>query len=103
MAGLQPPVDEYANSGSDDCMVGGYVYRGSAIGDLQGWYLYGDNGSSKVRTFVWDGNARCGNMTYDITSEVTVSGDISSFGEDAAGEMYITTIQGSLYKIEAGP
>jgi glucose/arabinose dehydrogenase len=101
LSGLVPPVDEYGHSSGNDCIVGGYVYRGSAISGLQGWYLYGDNGSNRVWAFVWDGNGRCNDSTADLTSQLSLSGDLTSFGEDANGELYMTTITGNLYRIDA--
>jgi glucose/arabinose dehydrogenase len=101
MTGLEPPTDEYANVGADDCVIGGYVYRGAAIPDLQGWYLYGDNGSNRIHSFVWDGAGRCGANTVELTSDLSISGDLTSFGEDGNGELYMTTLSGNLYRIEA--
>lgn len=101
LTGLQPPVDEYAHANGNDCIVGGYVYRGSAITDLQGWYLYGDNGSNRIWAFVWDGSGRCGGSTSDLSSQFTLSGDLTSFGEDENGELYLTTLTGNLYRIDA--
>ena len=101
LADYEPAVDEYPHGGGDDCVIGGYVYRGSAIPSLVGWYLHADNGSNRVRAFVWNGSGRCGDRTLEITSQLSVSGDITSFGEGADGELYLTTISGNLYKIEA--
>ena len=107
MSGKTPPVDEYANAGGNDCVVGGYVYRGSAIPSLQGWYLYADNGSGKmVRAFVWDGDGRCGDMTLDLTDQIGGSNlpdrnEITSFGQGAAGELYMTMFDGEVYRIDA--
>jgi glucose/arabinose dehydrogenase len=107
MTGLTPPVDEYAHAGGDDCIVGGYVYRGTAIPALQGFYLYADNGSSKnVRAFVWDGAGRCNGETVILTPQLgNISGDITSFGEDSSGELYITSFgptgtDGRVYRID---
>jgi len=107
MTGLTPPVDEYLHGGGDDCIVGGYVYRGTNIPALQGFYLFADNGSSKnVRAFVWDGAGRCNDETVVLTPQLTnISGDITSFGEDSSGELYITSFgpagtDGRLYRLE---
>ncbi|MDH5671589.1 MAG: PQQ-dependent sugar dehydrogenase [Myxococcales bacterium] len=103
-AGLTLAVDEYPHGGGDDCVVGGHVYRGSAIPSLGGYYVYGDNGSGrKVRAFVWDGAGRCGDQTLELSDQLTVDGDILSFGEDGLGEIYITTSAGTVYRIEAAP
>ena len=64
-------------------------------------YLYGDNGSNRIWAFVWDGAGRCGDSTTDLTSQFTLSGDLTSFGEDADGELYLTTLTGNLYRIDA--
>jgi glucose/arabinose dehydrogenase len=96
-------VDEYAHADGDDCVVGGYVYRGSGIPSLQGWYVYGDNGPGrKIRAFVWDGEGRCGDRTIVLSERdnINLSEDITSFGEDANGELYVTT-SSNVYRIDA--
>jgi glucose/arabinose dehydrogenase len=103
---FEMPVTEYMHGGGDDCIVGGYVYRGSAIPSLQGWYLYADNGGGKkIRAFTWDGQGTCGKEPILLSERDSLSpaGDITSFGEDNAGELYITTLAGNLYRIDAAP
>jgi glucose/arabinose dehydrogenase len=95
--GLTAPASDYANVAGDNCVIGGYVYRGAAIPSLQGWYVYGDSGNMRrIRAFVWDGESEC--ETPIILSErgddLSVNARITSFGEDAAGELYVTTAAG---------
>jgi glucose/arabinose dehydrogenase len=107
MTGLTAPVFDYNHAGGDNCVVGGYVYRGAAITALQGFYVFADYGSKNVRAFVWDGSGRCNSETVLLTSQLTnISGSITSFGEDSAGELYITSFgpngtDGRLYRIDA--
>jgi glucose/arabinose dehydrogenase len=103
MNGLTAPVDAYDHvSNHIDCVVGGYVYRGKKIESLAGWYVYGDNGpDGKIRTFVWDGDGRCADtIVLSDRDNIHLDTDITSFGQDAAGELYITT-HTSVYRIEA--
>jgi hypothetical protein len=86
---------------------GGYVYRGSAIPDLQGTYFFADFCTGWVwSTRVVDGEAT---ETMDRTSELEPGGDqvfdfVASFGEDANGEIYICDLgDGEIYKIIADP
>jgi glucose/arabinose dehydrogenase len=85
------PVYDYGHTGAegtigaDNCIVGGYVYRGSAIPALQGAYLYGDYGSGKVRAIRVQ-NGALTNGPHEFTG---VSVFMGCFGEDAAGEMYV--------------
>jgi glucose/arabinose dehydrogenase len=100
---FEAAVDEYPHGGGDDCVVGGYVYRGSAIPSLQGWYVYGDNGPGRrIRTFVWDGEGRCGDNTIVLSDrdDINLDADITSFGEDGSGELYLTTST-SVYRFVA--
>jgi hypothetical protein len=71
--------------GADNCIIGGYVYRGSAIPALQGAYIYGDNGSAKVRAIrVQNGTMLQGPHDFNLPQIY-----MGCFGEDAAGEMYV--------------
>ncbi len=90
------PVAEYGHD-LGVSVTGGYVYRGESIPDLLGVYLYADYGTG----LVW-GLGRDGSGAW-ITSEPIESGlTITSFGEDARGELYITSFDGVLYRIVVG-
>jgi glucose/arabinose dehydrogenase len=104
---LELPSHEYLHIDNDmNCIIGGYVYRGSAIPSLYGYYLYGDNGpGQRIRAVAWDGDSACGESIalserdgFDIGAEV--SSRINSFGEDAAGNVYLLT-SGDIYRIDA--
>ncbi|HJU66065.1 MAG TPA: PQQ-dependent sugar dehydrogenase [Gemmatimonadaceae bacterium] len=96
-AGLTLPVLEYDHS--DGCsVIGGYVYRGSAIPGLAGHYLYSDLCSAWLRSFRYaDGRANDA-RDWDIAD----IGAVLSFGEDAAGEIYLLSATGHVYRIVAG-
>jgi glucose/arabinose dehydrogenase len=103
--GLTLPIDQYEITDETDSVIGGYVYRGANIPSLAGWYVYGDNGASrdgKVAAFVWDGEARCGDRTLELQERdpLALDADLTSFGEDEAGELYIVT-RNSVYRIDA--
>jgi glucose/arabinose dehydrogenase len=96
MAGLTLPVVEYDHP--TGCSVtGGYVYRGSVIPALQGTYFYGDFCAGFVRSFRL---AADGSATEESSwPSLGPGGNITSFGEDTAGELYIMTSSGALYRI----
>ena len=80
-----PPLYEYSH-GSGDCSVtGGYVYRGSAMPSFQGVYFYGDYCTGRI----W-GNGQL------LTARAP---NLTTFGEDAAGELYAATEGGVFYRI----
>jgi hypothetical protein len=76
-------------------VVGGYVYRGPARQSERGRYIAGDYCSGTVWSFrVASGEAR------DVRVEpFRIPGSLSSFGEDAAGELYATTLDGVVYRL----
>lgn len=83
------PVAEYGRSGG--CSVtGGYVYRGTASPSLHGLYFFGDFCTGKV----WSLDGQAGGA-WRMTEQLQQAIQISSFGEDEAGEVYITTFTGS--------
>ena len=98
------PIIDYGRS-TGGTVIGGYVYRGSQVPALQGKYVFGDYLSAKIFTLDYDGTT-ASNFT-DITPLLfptrqggfTLSA-VSSFGEDANGELYIVDIgAGAVYKI----
>jgi glucose/arabinose dehydrogenase len=101
LAGFTPPVAELNHSEGHCSITGGYVYRGTKIPNLVGTYLYGDYCSRRVFWFKWSKGMITdqGELTNDLDSES--AGDIASFGEDTAGELYMTTLNGKVFRIEA--
>lgn len=88
--GLTLPVLEISHADGGTCSVtGGVVYRGSAIPELDGHYLYSDFCGGYLRSFVWDGTTV--GEERDWTESAGVAGQVVAFGRDAAGEVYVLT------------
>jgi glucose/arabinose dehydrogenase len=88
------PVHEYSH-GSNNCSItGGYLYRGS-VPQLAGLYLFGDYCTGRV----WAYNPDTDIATQILTDQTV--GNVLSFGEDAAGEVYILTGD-TLWRLETG-
>lgn len=97
--GLVLPTLEYGHN--QGCSVtGGYVYRGAAIPSLQGLYFYGDYCQGWVRSLRYTEGA-----ATEVTEWPTLKpgGLVTSFGEDAAGELYVVTEGGSVFKMVPEP
>ncbi|HEX5724858.1 MAG TPA: PQQ-dependent sugar dehydrogenase [Longimicrobiaceae bacterium] len=92
--GLTEPVLEYSHS--DGCSVtGGYVYRGRAIPGLRGHYFYADYCNGWIRSFRYAGGTVSDRHEWELGNV----GNISSFGEDADGELYVVSHAGAVYKL----
>jgi glucose/arabinose dehydrogenase len=89
------PIAEYSHS-EGISITGGYVYRGEAIPDLQGVYLYGDWGSGRIWAAYRDESG-----TWQTSEFMETGHSISSFGEDEAGELYAVDYSGSVLRFEA--
>ncbi len=102
------PVLAYAHMSSTETLrgacsiTGGYVYRGSAIPELRGVYLYGDYCSNDIGAFRYcEGSVMGDQRVSDLRS---TGGGISSFGEDNAGELYMTFLgSDQVFKIVPAP
>jgi uncharacterized repeat protein (TIGR03806 family) len=82
--------------------TGGFVYRGSAIPNLQGRYLFGDFGSGNLWHIARD-TAPTLTLTSSTQPAPLATGlQIASFGQDTDGELYIVHLGGTLHKIVAG-
>jgi glucose/arabinose dehydrogenase len=88
------PIVTYPHS--QGCSItGGYVYRGKAIPALKGRYIYGDYCSGTI----WTLRASGAKLRAGPRREGFTISNLSSFGEDAAGELYATSTDGNLYKL----
>jgi glucose/arabinose dehydrogenase len=92
---LVMPVAEYAHGG--ECSItGGFVYRGERIPAAAGHYFYGDYCSGRVWAVERQGRGVSRPRTFPFQVPA-----LSSFGEDAAGELYLLSLQGDVFRLEA--
>jgi glucose/arabinose dehydrogenase len=98
--GLVMPVLEVEHGDAGTCSItGGIVYRGAALPQLNGHYFYSDYCGGYLRSFLYsDGTAT---DPRDWSEQVGVAGQVTGFGVDGAGEMYVTTT-GQLLKVVPG-
>ncbi len=107
-SGLTRPIHVYDHGGElRGAITGGYVYRGAAIPDLQGAYFFADFRSAEIWTLRVVGGVATEIMERSADLDPPGVLDvvwIASFGEDAAGEMYICNYcDGEVFKIVADP
>jgi glucose/arabinose dehydrogenase len=95
MTRLTLPIFEYDHS-EGEAVIGGYVYHGTAISSLAGTYVFGDYASGKI----W-GLTENPPGTWTRTDLLSTGANLSSFGQDAAGELYVVELGGSVMKLVA--
>jgi glucose/arabinose dehydrogenase len=90
------PVYEYSRD--EGCSItGGVVYRGQAIPGLVGTYLFSDYCEGQLRGIrINEDTELAGEKTFDTGGE-----EIVSFGVDAAGEVYVVSLGGTIYRVDA--
>ncbi|MDB5763406.1 MAG: glucose dehydrogenase, partial [Herminiimonas sp.] len=96
--GLVLPVFDYEHGDNDSngcAIVGGYVYRGSAIPELQGSYLYSDVCTGWLKSFAYRNGAVTGQKDWGIQNVASMA----SFGQDAQNELYMLSEKGGVYRI----
>ena len=98
-AGLVLPVIEYDHSNGCS-IIGGFVYRGSRWPSLAGQYFYSDYCSGWMRSFSYANGAVTGQTSWSLNVSL---GNVLSFGEDSAGELYLLSAGGSVYRIAPAP
>jgi len=92
---LVMPVHAYNHDGGHCSVIGGYVYRGRAVPAARGRYFFGDYCSGIVWSLrVADGRAE------DVRQESFKVPHLTSFGEDAAGDLYLATDTGRILKLK---
>ena len=90
-AGFIPPIAEYVNTGPDGrcAIIGGYVYRGAQGSLPYGAYIYGDLCSGEIFML------KDGVQTLLLATTL----QLSSFGEDESGELYVLNLNGSIFRL----
>jgi glucose/arabinose dehydrogenase len=73
-------------------VIGGFVYRGRAVPAARGRYFLGDNCDSRIRTLPAPGGTQMRTEPFRING-------LSSFGEDARGELYAASLNGVVYRL----
>jgi glucose/arabinose dehydrogenase len=89
-----PPIAVYPLSGANCAVTGGFVYRGRNVPAARGRYFYGDYCSGTV----WSLKVVRGRATSIRREAFSVEG-LTSFGEDARGELYLTSHNGTVYRL----
>ena len=94
--GTLPPVYEYDHS-HGQAVVGGFVYRGSKVPALRGAYLFTDTYKGNLHGL----RASGGTVDQADLGTTAPEGFVVSFGEDADGELYVLSLNGGVYRIDA--
>jgi glucose/arabinose dehydrogenase len=95
--GAIPPVYEYGRDRG--CSVtGGYVVRDPELHSLYGRYLYGDFCEGELHSFI----GKPGQPARDDRALGLRVEQLSSFGEDGDGHIYVVSLAGPLYRLTAG-
>ena len=94
--GAVAPILEYGHDAAGGiAVIGGYRYRGP-VRELQGFYLYGDDGSGHI----WAASPDAGGAWS--TTLLANGGNVSAFGEDEAGELYVADlVAGTISRLAA--
>ena len=92
--GLVMPVWQYRHD-VGNCIIGGFVYRGAALPELDGTYIYSDFGSGRIWSLGYDGS------TVTFNHELLRTNiPISSYGTDRSNEMYLVGYDGHIYRLQ---
>jgi glucose/arabinose dehydrogenase len=91
---LVAPVYVYSHDDGSCSVTGGYVYRGHAVPAAAGRYFFGDYCSGNI----WSLRVQNGSAT-DAQREPFKVDELTTFGVDAAGELYLGTGSGRIYKL----
>jgi glucose/arabinose dehydrogenase len=92
---LVGPLQYYWHQNGRCAVIGGYVYRGPSLPGLTGAYLYGDYCTGEI----WAMRFNAAGDAFFESRLMDTDLAISSFGEDAAGEIYVLSLTGAVYRL----
>jgi glucose/arabinose dehydrogenase len=93
--GARDPVLEPSHANGNCAVTGGYVYRGSAIANLNGAYVFGDFCNSNIRAAVLSVNSGIAQLR-NLGPTVSF---LTTFGQAPDGELYLASRSGTIYKL----
>jgi uncharacterized repeat protein (TIGR03806 family) len=96
---LVEPIFDYSHAGAPAAITGGVVYRGAAIGDFTGAYVFGDSSTSDAFALTFDPTT--GAPVSTLLNPTTPRENWVQFTEDADGEIYALGFSGAVYKVVA--
>ena len=112
--GLSEPIIGYAHQSDLSAIIGGMVYRGEAIPELVGEYIFGDWGRGNGRLFVarpptfGSGLWKITEIQMEVPGGRSEIGQLLGIGQDQRGELYLLTkapgvgavgVTGAIYKL----
>ena len=89
-----PPVAEYGRKDGVS-VTGGFVYRGKAIPELDGCYIYGDFSTFRI----WAVHEDRENGNHEVIEICRAPGQLSSFAQEPDGELLVTCFNGKVYRL----
>jgi glucose/arabinose dehydrogenase len=95
------PVYQVSHDTGACAIVGGFVYRGRAIPSLTGGFLFSDNCDSTIRAFGFD--VAAGSTVPVMWSLGVKSSQVSSFGQDNAGRLYVLSLDRGVFRLDPSP
>jgi glucose/arabinose dehydrogenase len=93
-SGNVDPIYDFSHDTGACAVTGGYVYRGTQLGGWSGTYVFADYCVGKVMALTRNGASASVRDTGMSTSQ------LSSFGEDRAGELYVLSLEGAVFRID---
>lgn len=91
------PVVAYPNPSVGSSIIGGTVYRGEIFNSMKGYYFGVDFYSGKLFKIKFDSLT----YSYNISSQIISPNTISDFGETEDGELFVTSLNGNIYRVQS--
>ena len=93
----EKPIEDYPTSAGGCAVTGGYVVRDPELGALSGRYVYADHCKGEIRSLIPSPRGARDDRPLGISEP-----RISSFGEDAAGHVYVVSLTGRVSRLAPG-
>jgi glucose/arabinose dehydrogenase len=90
----EKPIEDYPTSGGNCAITGGYVVRDPDLGALMGRYIYADHCNGEIRSLMPSPGGARDDGPVGISEP-----RIASFGEDAAGHVYVVSLAGRVSRL----